>query len=75
MWRDIMTGQENKWIVWNPAKSFPKTIHHNEQDAVKECKRIATLEQTEVFVYKCVGSFKLSAPPVEWVPATYDEVD
>lgn len=68
-----MTEQCNKWIVWNPKKSGPRTIHSNEQNAIDECKRIALVEQCEVFVYKCVGSYKPSTPPVEWVPALYTE--
>lgn len=68
-----MTEQCNKWIVWNPKKSGPRTIHTIEQNAIDECKRIARIEQSEVFVYKCVGSYKPALPPIEWVPASYDE--
>lgn len=68
-----MKDQSFVWFVWRPDGGAPKKKHYMECTACEEAHRLAQLEKKEVYVLKLVGSYAPSTPPVEWIPATYDE--
>ena len=70
-----MTGQAFKWMVYRQGGCLPKKFHYDRQEAEIEAARISAKENAEVFVLAVCGSFKPSTPPIEWVPATYEDKD